>query len=167
MPYVVALRPPGNIAKEVADLQRTVQREYGLVSAVALPPVTILAQTQQPPERSFLEDTSVGAFTALRPQRIRLSTAALELALEPHSPLLDAVASFFGTDDFRPGFFLGDTREARGITEEDIATLPVPAFTLRSAWLSIFELRFSNPDTWWEDLVWIERWRSRTLRMRG
>ncbi len=176
MPYIVALRPPGNIAKEVADLQRHIRTVHGLVSTAALPPMLILAGTNDPPARSFLEDASIGAFTALRPDRVRRNKKDLELALTPHSDLLAAIASHFGNKNYSPGFFLGDARErrgtgpstpgARGLTDEEAVSLPLPSFTLRSGRLSVFELDYSDSERWWESIVWIERWRSRTLRLR-
>ena len=79
-----ALRMPGNIEGRLADLQGTLFREQGLISARALPPLVPLLWTRTPPELAALDPAPLPPLTVTVPAA---GNAGVVLGLSPLGPL--------------------------------------------------------------------------------
>lgn len=94
MTFLTALRLPGSIEGELAQLQGELFRRFGLVSARALPPLVPLCRSADPPD---LFSVAPAPLPALRLGRAYLESASLLIALSPAKALRELAAHLGAT----------------------------------------------------------------------
>ncbi|MFP4705457.1 MAG: hypothetical protein ACLFMV_11675 [Spirochaetaceae bacterium] len=94
MTFLTALRLPGSIEGDLAQLQGELFRRFGLVSARALPPLVPLCRSADPPD---LFSVAPAPLPALRLGRAYLESASLLIALSPAKALRELAAHLGAT----------------------------------------------------------------------
>ncbi len=180
--YLIAVLPPGNIQRRIADMKKMIFEKLGYGSAYALPPLIPLfassdpAGFPEPPPRLREPIETAGplisgnaVYLSLRNPEvvvdirdaIRQSGAGSPRSRRESDGDLQDVTSGFELFDIRPGVFLCmNEYEDRS---PEVSALDFPELRWRSCPLVRLEIQSTegSGEFWWHRVFWYERERAR------
>jgi len=161
------LIPPGNIQVRIDAFRRSIFRECGVTSPVALPPFIPICWVESLPEDGILEKAARLPSDSLRTGKLALHARALFLSIEPTALFASAKALVKparrkGIFPLFPGILVYDGREDPALINVIRNKLPGPSCAWSVSSLSFVLIQPEREDRpWWKGVRWEFRWTGR------
>ena len=161
------LVPPGNIQVRIDSFRRSIFREFGVTSPVALPPFIPICWVESLPEKDILDQAAALPSDSLRTGKPVVHKKALFLSVEPSTLFACAkapVKSFAKEGIFPafPGILVYDGREnidLVSVIRDKISGLSC-SWSVSSLSFVLIELETEGLP-WWKGVRWEIQWTSR------
>jgi len=177
--HLLALRAPGNVERDLHEIQLNILAETGASSAQALPPMIPLEYPANLPEVSVCDLVAWRDLPPLELARPVAEPAGLRLSVAIPLPLTEWAGRVAGSRSRRghpqigPALYLGagfylSGPDGSSLPAEKLKTWcePLRGVFLRSVSVELMHVRTAEPPEWWESVDWSVLWK-RWIKLRG